>query len=154
MRIPAPKTILVSALVAAIGVGFFFFGRLSVNDSQARNAGYQSGRTDGYFDGVKAGEAQGLQEGRALQAGSAVAGTSQQPVQDAFNRGYAAGENDAFGDYDGGWQTEAPYLVIVVPGSGAANTPTYRISTRTLLRPDTDYYLCPDSPTICSGARH
>jgi hypothetical protein len=103
---------------------------------------------------VNAGEAQGRQEGRALQAGSAVAATSQQPVQDAFNRGYAAGENDAFGNYDGGWQAGAPYLVIVAPGSGGANTPTYRISTRTLLGPGTDYYLCPDGKTICSAARH
>jgi hypothetical protein len=62
----------------------------------------------------------GIQEGRALQ----------QPAQarDAFKAGYAAGANDVFGGYDGGWDYDRSYVITLQQGS---NGITYRIATRT-----------------------
>ena len=117
MRVPGGKTILVTVLAAAVAGGFFLLGHRTASTSGARAKGYQSGHTDGYFDGLNAGQAQGLEQGRALQASKTLDPDSQQPAQDAFKQGYLAGENDAFGSFDGGWQSGSPYLVTVVPGS-------------------------------------
>lgn len=151
MRVPMAKTAIVAVGLAAVAAGCFLLGHLSVNTSDARAGGYQSGHNDGYFDGLNAGDAQGRQEGRALQAASTVSADSRQPVQDAFNDGYAAGENDAFGNFDGGWELGLPYLVTVQRPPGAA---VYRISNRTLVLPDVDYFLCPDGKSICTAPRH
>jgi hypothetical protein len=151
MRAPIGKTAIVTVAVAAVAAGFFLLGHLSTGTSDAHARGYQSGHNDGYFDGLNTGEAQGRQEGRALQAGSTVASDSRQPVQDAFNEGYAAGENDAFGNFDGGWELGLPYLVSVQRAPGAA---VYRISNRTLVLPDVSYSLCADEKSICASPRH
>jgi hypothetical protein len=151
MRVPIGKTAMAAVTVAAVAAGFFLLGRLSAGTSDARARGYQSGHNDGYFDGLNTGEAQGQQEGRALQAASTVASDSRQPVQDAFNDGYAAGESDAFGSFDGGWELGLPYLVTVQRAPGAA---VYRISNRTLVLPDVAYSLCADGKSICTAPRH
>ena len=63
--------------------------------------------------------AAGVEEGRALQ----------QPAQarDAFKAGYAAGANDVFGGYDGGWDYGRPYVITLKKGS---NGVTYVIASR------------------------
>jgi hypothetical protein len=123
------------ALGLALAAGMFALGRATTGEPER-----------GYADGFRDGRAVGVQEGRALQVGQLGPSGS----QDAFNLGYAAGANDAFGGYDGGWSRSVPYLVVLGPGEGAI---TYRIVSRTELRPGTAYFLCPDSSAVCSEAR-
>ena len=151
MRISiSKKAVLIGLIViagAAVAVGLLALGRATADTKSARAAGYRSGN----FDGLQAGIAQGREEGRALQVGSVVAADSQQPVQDGFDKGYAAGTADAFGSFDGGWQVQVPYVVSVDHGSGGV---TYRFQTRDLVQPGINYYLCPDGHTICQSPRH
>ena len=99
----------------ALAAGGFAVGRLS-NDSGG-----------GHDAGVREGHAAGLQEGRALQAGE-VTGRG---ARAAFDAGYAAGANDVFAGFDGGWSLSQPYVITLARGSGAI---TYRIDTRRLGR--------------------
>jgi hypothetical protein len=142
------RPVIVVAAVLAAG-GLVLLGHLSADTSAARNSGYQAGHDDGYSDGLRIGNAQGVQDGRALQEGNEVPAASKQPVQDAFNSGYTAGENDAFGGYDGGWALSAPYLITLESGSGQI---VYRIQQRTTVLPNIDYYLCADEHHICQRA--
>jgi hypothetical protein len=94
-------------------------------------AGFALGRasadTDaGHDAGVREGRAAGLQEGRALQAAGSAPGT-----RAAFDAGYAAGANDVFGGFDGGWSLREPYVITLARGSGGV---TYRIDSRRPLR--------------------
>ena len=91
-----------------------------------------------------------MREGRALQEATAVPPASRPSVQDAFDAGYAAGANDAFGGYDGGWAVSTPYLVTLEPGPRQI---TYRIASRTPIAPEIDYYLCPNGRDICQQPR-
>jgi hypothetical protein len=150
MRGAIAKRVLLTAIALAVAGGFFLIGHLSVDTSGGRAKAYQSGHSDGYFAGLTAGEDEGRQEGRALQASSLVAAGSQRPVQDGFNAGYVAGENDAFGSFDGGWQVAVPYLVTVARSQSGA---LYRITNRTLLAAGTNYYLCPDGHSVCTAHR-
>ena len=72
---------------------------------------------------TREGRAAGVQEGRALQA----TGSSPRTVRAAFDAGYAAGANDVFGGFDGGWSLSEPYVITLARGSGAV---TYRIDSR------------------------
>jgi len=67
-----------------------------------------------------------------------------------FGSGYAAGATDVFTGYDGGWDHNAPYVIVLAPGGPAV---TYRIASRTGLEPDVHYYLCPDGHTSCRRPR-
>ena len=107
-------------------------------------------RGDAYFAGLRVGEAQGRQEGRALQEGASLPRGSRQPVTDAFNAGYAEGTNDAFAGYDGGWALSAPYVITLEEGSGQI---VYRISSRTPIAANVNYYLCADGHDICQERR-
>jgi hypothetical protein len=131
------------AIGIAVAVGAFFVGRISSDAGTARTHGYHQGHEDGYLAGLDAGTAQGRQEGRAEQVpvGSA---------RDAFDAGYTAGANDVFSGYDGGWQTGAPYVVTLAPGTGQI---TYRIAGRDELEPGVAYYLCPDGHSLCRQPR-
>jgi hypothetical protein len=71
---------------------------------------------DGGFD---AGRAQGVEEGRALQQPAGA--------REAFRAGYAAGADDVFGGYDGGWDFGRPYVITLAHGSDGV---TYRIESR------------------------
>ena len=115
----------------ALAAGMFALGRATAAEPER-----------GYGDGFRDGRAVGVQEGRALQVG--------QPGQDAFNLGYAAGAKDVFGGYDGGWSLSMPYLVVLGRGDGGI---TYRLVSRTELRPGTAYFLCPGSSAVCTEAR-
>lgn len=91
-------------------------------------AGFALGRatadTDaGHDAGVREGHAAGLEEGRALQA----AGSAGLGARAAFDAGYAAGANDVFGGFDGGWSLSEPYVITLARGSGGI---TYRIDSR------------------------
>src|SRR4051812_34314876 len=101
---------LVAGVLAAVAL--VWIGRQTVHaDADADAAASQSARNDdAYFAGLRAGEAQGRQEGRALQEGAALPKTSRQPVTDAFNAGYTDGMNDAFAGVDGGWDPALPYV--------------------------------------------
>jgi len=103
-----------------------------------------------YFDGLRAGEAQGREEGRMLQLGQSLPAASRQPVSDAFKAGYVAGTNDAFAGYDGGWAPATLYVVTLERGDGPI---VYRISSRVPLQPGVDYYLCPNGHDLCQQPR-
>lgn len=103
-----------------------------------------------YLDGLIAGEAQGREEGRALQLGQSLPAGDRDAAQTAFKAGYAAGANDAFSGYDGGWMLGVPYVIVLAPGTGAI---TYRIGSRTPLEPGVAYFLCPDGHGLCQAPR-
>ena len=69
------------------------------------------------------GRALGVREGRALQASA----STPRGTRAAFEAGYAAGANDVFGGFDGGWSLDTPYVITLRKGSGAI---TYRIDSR------------------------
>jgi hypothetical protein len=100
---------------AALAAGGFALGRATADTSAGRDAGVREGR------------AAGLEEGRALQA------TAGAPpgARAAYDAGYAAGADDAFGGFDGGWSLGTPYVITLARGGGAV---TYRIDTRRPLR--------------------
>lgn len=136
----------VALLVGAavfVAVGLFLAGRATVHAPSPRDTGYA--------DGLRAGEAQGRQEGRALQESVSVSAGARQRVQDAFDDGYAAGAEDTFAGYDGGWALATPYVITLEHGGGHI---TYRISSRTAVRPGVDYYLCADGHSVCSRPHH
>lgn len=132
------------AVVALIGVG-----RLSAGigdpggSSQAVDAAY--------LRGLRAGIAQGLEDGRALQEGTSVTADRRQDVTQAFHDGYAAGANDVFDGYDGGWQQGHPYVIVLEAGAGPV---TYRIGSRLPIPSQTDVYLCPASGAVCQRPHH
>jgi hypothetical protein len=107
-------------------------------------------RLNSYFDGLRAGEAQGRLEGRAEQVTTALPSDSRQAARAAFTSGYAAGANDAFTGYDGGWTMGVPYVVFLEPGSGQI---VYRIKSREVLDPKLTYYLCGGGHELCHRTR-
>ena len=139
--------VVAAALVAGAGI---VVGRVTVDTHAAHESGYRSGLYDGYFDGLPVGEAQGRREGRALQEGSSVPAAGRRQATDAFNAGYAAGANDAFAGYDGGWAPSSPYVVSVGRGRGDIS---YRIASRVPLEAGVAYFLCPTGHGLCQGAR-
>jgi hypothetical protein len=139
------------ALVAVVVAGSLVaLGRLSVDTEGPRNSAYDAGHSDGYFQGLAAGQATGLQEGRALQEGIALPADAQAPVESAFTAGYLAGANDAFNQYDGGWALDEPYLITLESGGAGV---TYRIGSRVPMQANVDYFLCPDGRGLCQEPR-
>ena len=121
-----------AALAAvALAAGAFALGRASVDTDAARDegraageaAGVKIGRISGMREGrqigLRDGHAAGIREGRALQQPA--------PARKAFRAGYAAGANDVFGGFDGGWAFGTPYVIKLRQGSGGV---TYVIDTR------------------------
>ncbi len=94
----------------ALAGGGFAVGRVSADTGAGHDAG------------VREGHAAGLQEGRALQV-------SGRGARAAFAAGYAAGADDVFAGFDGGWSLSLPYVITLARGSGAI---TYRIDSRRL----------------------
>ena len=103
-----------------------------------------------YIDGLIAGEAQGREEGRALELGRTLPADARQAAEAAFKEGYAAGAVDVFGGYDGGWALGAPYAVTLAPGPDAI---AYRIGSRVPMQPGIAYFLCPDGHSLCQAPR-
>lgn len=150
MRVPKirPIAIVLVGLIAAAAL--VLLGRASVDRSPAHPAAQPADHSDQYFDGLQVGEAQGRREGRALQEGAALPAGSRRPVHDAFGAGYAAGANDAFAGYDGGWTIGMPYVVTLAEAAGHI---VYRIKGRESMHPGVNYYLCPDGHSLCQQPR-
>lgn len=132
---------LVAGLLAAVAV--FALGRASISNPTSTSPG-------DYFDGLRVGEAQGRELGRALQAGSELPPHEQDVARDAFKSGYAAGANDVFAGYDGGWTFNAPWIITLEHGDSRID---YRIRDRTPIQPGIAYFLCPDGHTLCHAHR-
>jgi hypothetical protein len=133
----------VAALAAVIAaLGLVALGRVTAATDGVRARGHDAG----YLEGLAAGHAAGVAEGRAYQATLSVPKESRRAARAAFASGYAAGANDAFGDYDGGWYLGRPYVVVLAKGRGAI---TYRIASRTPMAAGTDYYSCPRPRVVC-----
>jgi hypothetical protein len=141
------RLVIAAVLVAGAGITL---GRISVDTHATRERGYQSGLYDGYFKGLPVGEAQGRREGRTLQEGISLPASDRQAAKDAFNAGYAAGANDAFAGYDGGWELSAPYVVTLEQGDSDI---TYRIASRAPMEPGVAYFLCPTGHGLCQHPR-
>jgi hypothetical protein len=120
-------------------------GRVTAGIHAPHDASYRAG----YSDGIQIGEAQGRQEGRAEQEGAAASTASASAAENSFNDGYAAGDNDAFSGYDGGWALATPYIVTLQQGTGPI---VYRFASRAPLQPGIDYYLCAHG--VCQQARN
>ena len=93
-------------LIGALVVGAFVVGRVTAPDGGAERAADEA-------------RAAGVREGRALQVAPSA--------RDAFQAGYAAGANDVFGGYDGGWDYDRPYVITLHKGT---NGITYVIASR------------------------
>jgi hypothetical protein len=144
----------VVAVGLAVAAGLVALGRWSAGTGAARARGYAAGQaagyTAGYTGGLRDGRAAGVQEGRALAQTQPLPAGSRDAARAAFDRGYVAGADDAFGGYDGGWSLGVPYLITLGHPGGPI---TYRIVSRTEMVPGVDYYLCPDGRSICQRRR-
>jgi hypothetical protein len=147
MRAEVARRAIGLVAVALAAVALVWIGRATVHTSPPAS---ETARSDAYLAGVRAGEAEGKQEGRALQEGASLPKASRQPVTDAFNAGYADGMNDAFAGGDGGWDLSVPYVITVEKGSGKI---VYRISSHTPFEAKVNYYLCPDGHHVCQEPR-
>ena len=135
MRVASKKHVLALIIGVALAAALFAIGRWTA-PATATHGVSQSNR---YFDGIRVGEVEGRRQGRVLQEGTSVPKTLRKAVRASFNDGYAAGGNDAFQGYDGGWTMGLPYVIVLEPGSGQI---VYRIKSRTPLEAGVDYYLC------------
>ena len=124
--------------------GFFAAGRGTAGVH--RDDTYRTGWFAGYPRGLTEGRTEGVREGRAEQETGTLPPTLREGARAAFNDGYRAGENDAFGGYDGGWSYATPYAITLASGGRGV---TYRFASRTPLRQGVDYYLCPHSADLC-----
>ena len=126
--------------LALIGIvaaaGLVALGRASADVEGARDEGHAAGE--------RAGLARGLAEGRALEVSPSGGRRS------AFRAGYAAGADDVFGGYDGGWYLARPYVVTLAKGRAPV---TYRIQSRTLMRAGVAYFRCADRGNLCRAPR-
>jgi hypothetical protein len=85
------------------------------------------------------GHARGVVDGRVLQGSMPLAPSERAAVGQAFRNGYAAGQTDAFGGYDGGWTIGDPYVVTLRAGGSGI---TYRFASRTPMVKGQAYYRC------------
>jgi hypothetical protein len=115
------RSLLVVLACVALAGGLFALGRHSADSDGAR----REGRADGLREGLRVGRTAGVEEGRALQ----ISESAPRGARQAFEAGYAAGANDVFGGFDGGWSFGTPYVITLRKGSG---TITYRIDSRRL----------------------
>lgn len=145
MRMPRWVRVRTLTVLALICAAAFTVGRLTSPGAPAPGPEHQSSSA-AYLAGLSAGEAQGRQEGRALQAAASLAPSEAAQVRTAFNAGYVAGANDVFAGYDGGWDQNGAYAVTLAAGSGGI---TYRITGRTQMVPGAAYTLCAGGRTIC-----
>jgi len=123
-------------VVAAVGASCFFVGRLS---APTLAGSYHAGYTDGQIAGVE--------QGRSIQGSQSILPADAKSAQDAYKKGYADGENDAFIlQFDGGWKLDTPYIVTVTRATGDI---TYRFSMRDLMEPGKSYYACAKS-VVCA----
>jgi hypothetical protein len=125
---------------AVLAAGSFVLGRATADDREPS--------ADEYAAGLRAGRAAGIQEGRALERTRSLPPGRRAAARQAFDAGYAAGAQDVFGGFDGGWVFDAPYLVTIARAAGPV---TYRIDSRLPLRLGVSYYRC--GRGVCSERR-
>lgn len=130
---------IIIGVTIAVAAGLFILGRVTSD-------GDDGNPRAGFLSGLRQGESRGIREGRALQLSETLPENSRDATRKAFDAGYTAGANDAFGGYDGGWYVSRPYVITLVKGTGPI---TYDLGSRTLLHAETDYYLCSHTRTIC-----
>ena len=155
-----------AAIAVVLGVAGFFIGSaVKQADYEKGKSGYNkiyaegnaagqaTGNAVGKATGEKLGTAQGLQKGKA--AGEVVGKQEGQKAGEAagYAKGYSAGivkgANAALGGL-AGWNTDTPY-VVELNASPVSGVP-YQVDTRTLMKANTSYFLCPDNPTTtCSN---
>ncbi len=82
----------------------------------------------------------------AFFAGRATVGRRVAAGSAAFNAGYLAGREAAFGGFDGGWAYGTPYAVVLQRGGPGI---TYRVAHRVPLSPGVSYRVCGDS--VCAN---
>ena len=155
MPVGVHKRVIRWSLAVLLAGGLLVVGRFSAGpragSPDAHPLDQRVGHDAAYLAGLQAGLTEGRAEGRALQEGDALPAASRQPVRDAFAAGYAAGANDVFAGYDGGWMLTQPYIITL---ANAQTSITYRISSRLQLMPDINYFLCADGRDLCQDIRH
>lgn len=139
------KVLAIVVVALAIGAALFLLGRATAPTSHAPRVSIGT-----YIDGLRDGAAQGREQGRAFQIGAELAAKDRHIARDAFRAGYAAGANDVFAGYDGGWTFTAPWVITLASGKAGID---YRILGRTPLEPGIAYYLCPDGHSLCHQRR-
>jgi hypothetical protein len=123
------RTLVAVVLAVLSALVLFGLGRVTApSPAAARARGYHDGATAGYADGFSAGRAEGVREGRALAETATVPADARARSRAAFDDGYRAGADDAFGGWDGGWELGRPYVIVLAKGTGGV---TYRIAART-----------------------
>lgn len=129
------RTWRVLAILALIVVtaGGYWLGRATVGKPTPPDRGYDAGHADG------------IREGRAEEATLNLEADS----KTVYDAGYVAGAGDAFGGFDGGWDHNVPYVIVLNPGTDIG----YRVASRVALSPGVNYYLCPDGHTVCQQRR-
>jgi len=128
--------VVVALLAVAAAVALVAVGRVTANRGSTRD----------YLDGLRQGRAEGVEQGRAYQEALALRAGSRPVARTAFEAGYAAGANDVFDGYDGGWDLARPYVVTLERGHGPI---TYRIASRMLMSPGRAYRLCAHAHAVC-----
>ncbi len=135
--------IVVAAL--AIGAALFVLGRVTAPTSHKPRVSIGS-----YIDGLRDGAAQGREQGRAFQLGTQLPANDRHVARDAFRAGYAAGANDVFAGYDGGWAYGVPWVITLAPGRAGID---HQILGRTQVEPGIAYFLCPNGRSLCHQPR-
>ncbi len=159
-----------AAIAVVLGVAGFFVGSaVKQADYEKGKSGYNkiyaegnaagqatgnaAGQAAGKATGEKLGTAQGLQKGKA--AGEIIGKQEGQKAGEAagYAKGYSAGvvkgATAALGAL-GSWNTDTPY-VVELNSSPVSGVP-YQIYSRTLMKANTSYFLCPTNPTqTCSN---
>ncbi len=138
MSTTSTRSLVLAVAAAALAAGAFALGRETAPAEHEPAADYLAGRADG------------LRAGRAYELGLQLPPGRRAAARAAFDDGYVTGADDAFGDYDGGWALATPYIVTLERGRRGV---TYRLETRTELRPGVSYFLCSGTRTLCSERR-
>ena len=170
---PAGKSIAIGAVLALVlgVVGFFVGSSVKASDYEKGKSGYEkiyaegysagqaagnaAGQQAGQAKGVKLGTAQGLQTGR--KAGELIGEKEgekkgeQVGYANGYKEGFAAGVGKGSQAALGGlsnWENNVPYIVELDPSpvSGVAQ----QVYSRTLMKADTSYFLCPGGNAACS----
>src|SRR5262245_13722846 len=128
MTRPRQRTLVAVSAAVLAAAGLVGLGRATAPAADAARArGYHDGAVAGYADGFRAGRAEALQEGRATADAAGLPPGASARVKGAFDDGYRAGANGAFGGYDGGWSLGRPYVIVLAKGPDGI---AYRIAAR------------------------
>jgi len=134
-RVTLRQAVVLASVAGALFAGGLIAGRRT---APAHSGTWIEANAVGYDEGVAV--------GRALQAGAQLPAGAKDVAAKAFRAGYRSGRADSFGGYDGGWDLNRPYVVVLAKGEGDL---PYVIEQRRLLRPGVAYRVCKDSTAVC-----